>query len=145
MAEAIARHVLKTGEVPGVQGDVLVVSGGLSTEDGIPISDHTVTALERLGISCDGTSKQVSAEMIRKADLIFTMTQMHQHQAQRMLGNDERAKSRVQRLDPEEDIEDPIGHGEAAYHALAKRFRKLIPTLLAQALVTQDSSQAHTP
>lgn len=145
MAEAIARHALDHGQVPGVEGNVLVVSAGLSAGDGVPCSDETVEALEQLGIAFDGRSKRASAEMIRKAERVFCMTEGHVRQAQHLLGDDERAKARVERLDPEGDVDDPIGHGPDAYHALAKRFRKLVPRRLADALVQRSAPKAGTP
>jgi protein-tyrosine phosphatase len=117
MAEAIARHALDHGEVPGVEGNVLVVSAGLAAGDGVPYSEETLGALEQL-------------------------TEGHLRQAHRLLGDDERSKGHVELLDPEGDVEDPIGHGEAAYHRLAKRFRKLIPRRLADALVQRTTPKA---
>lgn len=142
MAEAIARHALDHGEVPGVEGTVLVVSAGLAAGDGVPYSDETLGALEQLGITLDGASKRATAEMIRKADRVYCMTEGHLRQAHRLLGDDERSKGHVELLDPEGDVEDPIGHGEAAYHRLAKRFRKLIPRRLADALVQRTTPKA---
>ena len=145
MAEAIARHALDQGQVPGVEGDVMVVSAGLAAGDGAPYSDETLEALERLGIALDGSSKRASAEMIRKADVVLCMTEGHVRQAQRLLGDDERAKAHVQPLDPEGDVDDPIGRGPEAYHALAKRFRKMIPRRLADALVQRAAPRTGAP
>jgi protein-tyrosine-phosphatase len=94
MAEAIARHALDHGEVPGVEGNVLVVSAGLAAGDGVPYSEETLGALEQLGIAFDGTSKRASAEMIRKADRVFCMTEGHLRQAHRLLGDDEQGRDR---------------------------------------------------
>jgi len=134
MAEAIARHALEHGQVPGVKDRIFVASAGLAAGDGIPVSDETLEALERIGITHEGSSKAASADMIRKADRIFVMTEGHRRSAQRLLGDDERAKARIELLDPEGDVDDPIGHGVAAYHALAKRFQRLVPRRLADAL-----------
>ena len=134
MAEAIARHALEHGQVPGVTGKVFVASAGVAAGDGMPVSDETIEALERIGIAHEGSSKGATAEMLRKADRVFAMTEGHRRAAQRLLGDDERAKARIELLDPEGDVDDPIGHGVAAYHALAKRFLKLVPRRLADAL-----------
>jgi protein-tyrosine phosphatase len=137
MAEAIARHALETGQVTGVEGQVFVVSAGLSAGEGLPVSEETVEALEKIGIEHEGTSKRVTAEMLRKADRVFAMTEAHRIAAQRLLGDDESARARVERLDPAGDVEDPIGLGTAAYHSLARKFRTLIPRRLAEALAGQ--------
>jgi protein-tyrosine-phosphatase len=134
MAEAIARHALEQGQVPGVKDDVFVASAGLAAGEGLPVSDETLEALERIGIAHEGSSKGANAEMLRKADRVFVMTEGHLRAAQRLLGDDERAKARIELLDPEGDVEDPIGHGVAAYHALARRFQRLVPRRLGQAL-----------
>jgi protein-tyrosine-phosphatase len=139
MAEAIARHALEKGEVPGVKDRVFVASAGLAAGEGFPVSDETIEALEAIGIAHEGSSKPASAEMLRKADRVFVMTDGHLRAAQRLLGDDERAKARVERLDPEGDLDDPIGHGVAAYHALAKRLRRLVPRRLAEALAAQPT------
>ena len=74
MAEAIARHALEHGQVPGVKDSVFVASAGLAAGDGMPVSDETLEALEKIGISHEGSSKGVTAEMLRKADRVFVMT-----------------------------------------------------------------------
>jgi L-threonylcarbamoyladenylate synthase len=137
MAEAIARHALDQGLVKGVEGQVFVASAGLSAGEGMPVSEETIEALEKLGIEHEGSSKRVTADMLRKADRVFAMTESHRVAAQRLLGDDERAKARVERLDPDADVEDPIGMGTTAYHALARKFRTLIPRRLAEALAGQ--------
>jgi protein-tyrosine-phosphatase len=139
MAEAIARHALDAGQVPGVKDRVFVASAGLAAGSGMPVSDETTEALEAIGIAHEGFSKPATAEMLRKADRVFVMTDGHLRAAQRLLGDDERAKARVERLDPEGDLDDPIGHGVAAYHALAKRLQKLLPRRLADALAGQTA------
>lgn len=134
MAEAIARHALEQGQVAGVKDKVFVASAGLAAGDGMPVSEETLEALERIGISHEGASKGATAEMLRKADRVLVMTAGHLNAARRLLGDDERAKAKVELLDPEGDVDDPIGHGVAAYHALAKRFQRLVPRRLAEAL-----------
>lgn len=134
MAEAIARQALEQGRVAGVTDKVFVASAGLAAGDGMPVSDETLEALERIGIAHEGSSKGATADMLRKADRVLVMTEGHLRAARRLLGDDERAKARVELLDPEGDVDDPIGHGVAAYHALAKRFQRLVPRRLAEAL-----------
>jgi protein-tyrosine-phosphatase len=134
MAEAIARHALERGQVAGVSGKVFVASAGLAAGEGMPVSDETLEALERLGIAHEGSSKAATADMLRKAERVFVMTEGHLRSARRLLGDDERAKARVELLDPEGDVDDPIGMGVEAYHALAKRFQRLVPRRLGETL-----------
>ncbi|MFM1830703.1 MAG: hypothetical protein RLZZ558_1043 [Planctomycetota bacterium] len=145
MAEAVARHALDAGEVAGISEPVFVASAGLAAGDGIPVTPETITALERLGIRHQGTSKPVSAEMLRKAHRIFAMTQSHVRAAQRLLPAGDPARERIEPLDPSGDVEDPIGLGQEAYHAVAKRFRTLVPARLRQALAEPAVAEAGEP
>ncbi len=139
MAEAIARHALDHGEVAGVVGTVFVASAGVAAGEGSPMSDEAVEALEALGIQHHGTSKPVTADMLRKADRVLAMTESHRNSARRLLGHDEAAKARVELLDPQGDVEDPIGLGSNTYLVLAKRLRKLIPKRLSEVLIEHAS------
>ena len=63
MAEAIARSVLDDSEI-------FVASAGVAAMDGAPTSEETLRALEAIGIEYEGRSTPLSADMIRKADLV---------------------------------------------------------------------------
>ena len=133
MAEAIARSDLQAGTVPGVDGDdVFVASAGIFASDGAPVSYETVQALSRRNIPAEGRSKPLTAEMIRNAVAVLGMTQAHVEAAQSLVNGEEAA--RIERLDPEGDLEDPIGMGEEVYERLACRLEELIPARLGELL-----------
>lgn len=137
MAEAIARNAIDQGLVAGAGKDVFVASAGVGAGDGIPISEETVGALKRLGIEHDGTSKRLTAEMVRKATVVLGMTDGHVAEIRRILGAaDGNEKNRVELVDPEGPVEDPIGLGQAAYDRLARQFTRLLPQRLAELLST---------
>ncbi len=133
MAEAIARHSLRQPD-GSLNPDVLVVSAGLHAGQGVPVTPETITALEARGIEHRGTSKSVTAEMIRKADAVFTMTDQHVEGARELVADDPAQHAKISRLDPEGDIEDPIGMGQESYDAVADRMLEVIPRRLEELL-----------
>ncbi|MEE2907623.1 MAG: low molecular weight protein arginine phosphatase [Planctomycetota bacterium] len=124
MAEAIARSILDDSEV-------FVASAGVAAMEGIQTSQETIRALENLGIEFEGRSTPLSAEMIRKADLVLCMTRGHRDAARQMVLDEPGMEERIRLLDPEADIPDPIGQGQASYDQLAKHLKKVIPDRVA--------------
>ena len=84
--------------------------------------------METLGIEHDGASKPLTGPMVHNADLVLCMTSGHVQAAKALAGPDACAK--IMRLDPDADIEDPIGQGQEAYDALAVRLMEIIPRRL---------------
>ena len=124
MAEAIARSLLDDSEV-------FVASAGVAAMDGSPPSLETQRALESMGIDYEGRSTPLSAEMIRKADLVLCMTRSHQASARDLVSDDAAVVERIQLLDPEGDIPDPIGQGQDRYDDVAARLKAVIPSRVA--------------
>ncbi len=135
MAEAIARHWIDRGLL-GDRPDVFIASAGTSAANGLRATAETVAALAARGIEHDGLSKPLTADMIRKADVVFCMTSGHVAAAQSLLGDDDDDK--ITRLDPDADIEDPLGSDQGAYDSLAERFMQLIPPRLKGVLGDED-------
>ncbi len=128
MAEAIARYSIDQGLL-GEPSDLFVASAGASAPDGLRPTAETLAALAARGIDHDGVSKTLTAEMIRNADVVFCMTKGHVAAAQSLVGDQEVAR-KIMCLDPEGDIEDPLGLDQHAYDSLADRFMTLIPLRL---------------
>lgn len=133
MAEAVARHWIAGGGL-GDDPAVLIASAGTSAADGSPVSPEALAALAELGIDHDGRSKLLSAEMIRKADLVFCMTGSHLLSAGNLVADEPEHRGKIVLLDPEGDVEDPIGRGQAAYTSLSRRFMDLVPRRLMEML-----------
>jgi protein-tyrosine-phosphatase len=123
LAEGIARHLIEQGLL-GENADVFVASAGVAAGEGVPTTAETVAALADLGIDYVGTSKPLTAEMIRKADLVLAMTAGHVGVARALADGD--GDDKIRRLDPDADIEDPIGLDQSAYDALAGRLQTII-------------------
>ncbi len=137
MAEAIARHLIRQG-LAGEGSDLFVTSAGVRASNGLPPTPEAVEALKALGIECDGKSKPMTSQMIRKADVIYCMTDAHVQTATSLAPGT--AGPRILRLDPEVDIEDPIGLDRGAYESLAKRLADIISRRLEEDAGHEDRS-----
>ncbi len=134
MAEAIARHWIDRGLL-GERPDVFIASAGTSAANGLRPTAETVAALAARRIEHDSVSKPLTADMIRKADVVFCMTSGHVAAAKDLLDDDD---DKITRLDPDADIEDPLGSDQVAYDSLAERFMHLIPLRLKGVLGDED-------
>ena len=128
MAEGIARHLLESGAIEGVDPGLFVASAGVFASDGVPISPESADALARRGIEADIRSTRLTPEMVRKADLVLGMTSSHVQAARMMAGED--CDTPIERVDPDRDIEDPIGMGQDAYDRVAERLDTVLPERL---------------
>ena len=136
LAEGIARDLLARGAVDGLEEGIFVASAGVLAADGVPISIESAEALERRGIPAEGTSKRLTSEMIDRADLVLGMTSSHVEAARRMADPD--GGTIIDRVDPDADIEDPIGMGQDVYDRVADRLERVLPDRLRALLVVQD-------
>ncbi len=127
MAEAITRSLLDKGLLGDGSG-FFVASAGVATGGGSPPTPEAMEALAALGIDHTGTSKPLTGEMVRNADIVFGMTEAHVRAAREAAG--EETALQVVRLDPDADIDDPIGLDRSAYDALAQAFLEIIPRRL---------------
>ncbi len=133
MAEAIARDLLESGQVPGHGREVFVASAGLAAWDGSPVSSETLQTLRKRGIALDGHSKRLTPEMVRRASLVLAMTRSHMLGAKALVGGEEH-QGKVHLVDPAGDMEDPIGMGQSAYDSLAERLDRVLPGRLKELL-----------
>jgi len=134
MAEAIAKNLLESGAVGDLVEDVFVASAGVATAGGARISREAVAALRRHGIEFDSRSTTLSAEMIRKADFVLCMTKSHADLVRELVSGEQDQQRKIMLIDPQTDIEDPIGMGVDAYDRVASRLMKLLPSRLCEVL-----------
>jgi len=136
MAEAVARDWLSRDGGP-FRGEVLAASAGTMAVEGQPATPEALEALGAIGIDHAGRSKPLSLEMIRRADLVLCMTEGHFSTVRALIdADDDPPTTRVELLDPNGDVSDPIGHGQAAYTALVARFRSLVPQRITDGLAS---------
>ena len=72
MAEALFNDIAKKENI-----DAKAVSAGLFTEDGLAYSENSIQALSEDGIILDGSSKQITDELVKDCDMIFGLTESH--------------------------------------------------------------------
>jgi tRNA threonylcarbamoyl adenosine modification protein (Sua5/YciO/YrdC/YwlC family) len=128
MAEVLARKII--AEKLGVDDEELekkgisVVSAGAMAMAGARATPQAVEAVRDMGIDLSKhRSRPLSVELINQADLIFTMGQSHARAVQMMVPS---SAEKVHTLNPEGDIEDPIGSDVSVYQKLAGQLQGLI-------------------
>ncbi|HEY1922895.1 MAG TPA: Sua5/YciO/YrdC/YwlC family protein [Tepidisphaeraceae bacterium] len=137
MAEAIAKKYLadRMSVSPDELEDrgVSVISAGSFAMPGAPAAPPAVEALRGMGIDLTKhRSQTLSVELIQQADFIFAMTQNHARSVTSLVPG---SADKVSPLDPERDIEDPIGSDLPVYNQVADLLKKLIEKRLAQSVV----------
>lgn len=131
MAEGIAQKLFDQGKFPAAVGALFFASAGVAAFEGAPTSEETLAVLEAMKAPVPGHAKRLTPDMIKRADLVLGMTASHVARARAMVAGDAGAAARVHSLDPDGDIDDPIGLGQRAYDDLAAYFAELIPRRVA--------------
>lgn len=127
MAAAIGKAEIATllrlpGSVETVPVEVL--SAGTSARVGEPMTDEAKQALRELGFQPNGHRAQnLTVELADQVEHIFCMTQSHRTSVIRLAPA---AAAKTQCLDPNGDIDDPIGKGMSAYLDCARQIHELV-------------------
>jgi protein-tyrosine phosphatase len=136
MSEAIARKIL--ADKLHVSPDdleskgVSVISAGSFAMPGARATPQAVEALKAAGIDLSKhRSKPLSVELIHQADAIFTMSRAH---SQSVLALVPSAAEKVKTLDPDKDVEDPIGGDLSLYQGLTVALKALIEKRLEESV-----------
>jgi L-threonylcarbamoyladenylate synthase len=128
MAEAITRHMLAEKlHVPEDELEkkgVAVVSAGAMAMPGARAAPAAVDVVREMGGDLSRhRSRMLSVELIHQADMIFTMSKNHSRAVMALVPS---AAAKVASLNPDGDVEDPIGGDAALYHQVAGELRTLI-------------------
>ena len=134
MAEALARNMIakKLSVAPDQleSRGVSVVSAGSFALPGARAAVPAVEAVKQYGADLSRhRSRPLSVELIHAADVIFTMSRAH---ARDVVAFVPAAADKTLTLDPEGDIEDPIGGDASLYQELAVQLNALIEKRLAE-------------
>lgn len=128
MAAAIAQQLLaqRLGvhirELPA--RNVIVQSAGLHAARGMRATAEAVEALEVQGIDLrHHASQPATSDLLRRADVIYTMTAAHRAEILDLLPG---AAGKTHCLDPDGDIEDPIGSSAEVYGQVAARLEQVL-------------------
>ncbi len=135
MAENICRHRIKEILIKeNIQSsNIEVFSAGISPEVGIPISDGAKSALEDFEIhSLDHEARQLNDEMIRKANIVFCMTELHRKE---VIKKFPAATLKVVCIDPEDALPVPHGQNVNTYKECARMLDALIVDALESKLI----------
>jgi len=128
MAEALARSLIaRQLQVPEVELDkkgISVMSAGSVATSGARATPAAVEALKELGSDLSRhRSKPLTVELIHQADWIFAMGMSHAYAVRALVPS---AADKVQTLNPDGDIDDPIGSEVSVYKDLAGQLQGLI-------------------
>jgi len=128
MAAAIARKLLAdrlgAHEMELESKGITVTSAGSFAFPGARATEHAVEAVKAMGGDLSGhRSRTLSVELIHQADFVYVMSRGHYRAVTGLVPS---AAEKVEMLDPDGDIEDPIGGEAELYSALARKMRVLI-------------------
>jgi protein-tyrosine phosphatase len=128
MAEAITRHMLSerlhVSEEDLEKKGLQVVSAGAMALPGARAAAPAIDVVREMGGDLSKhRSRMLSVELIHQADMIFTMSQNHARAVTALVPS---AAEKVTTLDPQGDIEDPIGGDVSLYQQVAGELRALI-------------------
>ena len=134
MAQALCNdEILRRLGIPRERVDgarVRADSAGLTALPGRPLSAASQSTLQWLGVLAhEHSSREITAELVEQAERIFCMTE---DQCKTLLSRFPAAASKVRRLDPEADIEDPSGQDLAAFRSLGTRLQSLVRARVAE-------------
>jgi protein-tyrosine-phosphatase len=103
-------------------------SAGLSARAGAPMTPEAQQTLRLLGVPVvPHIARSLTVELAHQVERIFCMTQDHRTAVINMFPS---AAGKTQCLDPNGDIEDPIGRGMEAYASCAERIHDLVRSRL---------------
>ena len=128
MAEAIGNaEVASRLKVPLASlgtPEIEMLSAGISAKPGLPMTAEAQTALRHLGVPVpEHTTRAITPEMVSQAEVVYCMTEDHRRSVIQMFPA---AASKTKCIDPNGDIEDPIGAGLEKFVACAKRLQDLV-------------------
>lgn len=128
MAEALARHILagRDGSACPAACPIEVFSAGIAAMTGEPASPGAVSALAGLGIDMKKhRASRLTAEMVRAADLVLTMTGVQKEYVRKMVPA-ARVLTLAEYAGQGADIPDPVGQPLVVYQRCAGRMKEMI-------------------
>lgn len=136
MAEAIAKRVisekLKIAPDDLEKRGINVISAGSFAMPGAKAAEPAIEVAKNLGADLSQhRSRPLTIELIHQADHIYTMSRNHLQAVTALVPS---ATDKAAALDPERDIEDPIGGDLSLYTQVAEQLQKLIETRMEDVL-----------
>jgi protein-tyrosine phosphatase len=136
MAAAIGNaHIAGRLNIPFENLDgagVKSLSAGVSAKVGAPMTHEAQEALRRMGVPVPRHSaRNLTADLARHVEAIFCMTRAHR---EAVIDAHPFAAGKTYCLDPDGDIEDPVGGGLEDYLNCARHIHRLVRWRLDEAL-----------
>jgi protein-tyrosine-phosphatase len=132
MAEGLLKHAL-AGQ-PGLLQSIKVLSAGVATRSGEPVSENAVIALKKAGIDISGQrSRSLTQEMLDRALAVFGMTESHRTIIQYKATPVPRHLHLFREFLPppaDREIADPYGGPLKVYETCRDEMVEAIPSLL---------------
>jgi len=137
MAEGLARRLVAEGSL-GPGGAWQFQSAGLWAAPGSPATDEAVDVMREQSVDLAGHASQpLTPDLVAWASAIFAMTDRHARGIVALVPD---AADRIRLLDPEGDVEDPIGQPVDVYRRTAERLRELVAARLRELPDSSSSS-----
>ena len=110
-----------------------IVSGGLYSFDGSTASAEAIFAVEKIEVDISNhKSRKLTPEMVKSADVVLCMTGFHVEQVQALA---EESVDKIQLLDEQEEIPDPIGGGADVYVRTAEHIQRALQLRITRGLI----------
>jgi protein-tyrosine-phosphatase len=131
MGAALLRHALAAEEGP--LRSIPVISAGVSARGGEPPTDHSVTALKKVGIDLsDHVSQPLTQDLIKKALAVICMTDSHRAMVRLMADPEPKNLILFREFmkDGDKEIADPYACPLSVYEASRDEMVEAIPSLV---------------
>lgn len=133
MAEGLLKHALAGQD--GALQSLKVISAGVSTRNGEPVSENAVITLKKAGIDISShRSRSITQEMLDKAVVVFGMTESHRSIIQLKAAPVPKHLYLFREFLPKDsgiEICDPYGGPLKAYETSRDEMVEAIPSLMA--------------
>lgn len=128
MAQAMAQQIIAQQRNISIDdlnaADVYVLSAGIYAATEAPASPEAVAQMNQRGLDLSHhRSQPLTPEVVHEADVIYCMTHAHRQALVQMVPS---AAEKTLPLDPQGDIDDPIGSDAAAYQRCAQSIHHLL-------------------
>lgn len=132
MAEALLKHALSAQPEP--LRSWKIVSAGVAARPGDRVSDHSITALKKVGLDIKGhTSRPLTRQLLDEAVAILCMTESHRAMIQLTFDPPPRHIYLFREFMPrahDKEIGDPYGGPLSEYEACRDEMVEAIPSLV---------------
>lgn len=134
MGAALLAHALAAEEPPLNQ--IQVMSAGMSAYLGDPASEHSIRAMEKVGLDLrPHRSRRFSPEILQQSLLVLAMTEGHRRMIRQLYGNDGPPVLLFRELmggsQQEQDVPDPYGADLPYYLETRDSLAEAVPAIVA--------------